>query len=153
MKSINAFRLVYMNRWWYCCSSSSKQFSNVLDQCLSLHPILRVLGGQGASLREKQIILGPLELLKWRENGLKHIISVMLTNTLYYRVFRIFQGHISVIWGFLPSEEQFRPKTRQNLDLSLCEILDFAWSLPHLNIIYIIYITYILHWNTHNPMV
>ena len=77
----------------------------------------------------------------------------MLTNTLYYRVFRIFQGHISAIWGFSPSEEQFRPKTRQNFDLSFCEILDFAWSLPHLNIINIIYITHILHWNAHNPMV
>ena len=84
---MNAFRLVYMNRWCYCCSSSSKRFSYVLDQCLSLHPILRVLGGQGASLRAKQIILGPLELLNWTESGLKHIISVMLTNTLYYRVF------------------------------------------------------------------
>ena len=65
-------------------------------------------------------------------------------------VFRIFQGHI---WGFSPSEEQFWPKMRQNLNLSLCEILDFAWSLPHLNIINLIYITYIWHWNAHNPKV
>ena len=89
-------------------------------------PIFRVLRGQGASFRAYEIILGSQESLKWADSGLKHIISVMLTNTECLLVFRILQGHFWAIWSFLPSEGQFWPKTRQNLDLSLCEILDFA---------------------------
>ena len=68
------------------CSSSSQRFMFCTSVC-PFNPSFRVLGGQGASFMAKQTILGHWEFLKWTESGLKHIILVMLTNTLYYRVF------------------------------------------------------------------
>ena len=73
------------------------------------------------------------------QRGNKNTIkSVKHTKTCYFEVSTTFLSYFYLFWSFPPSSEHFQAKMGPNLDLVWYEILEFAWSLRHLNIIIII---------------
>ena len=73
------------------------------------------------------------------QRGNKNTIkSAKHTKTCYFEVSTTFLSYFYLFWSFSPSSEHFQAKMGPNLDLVWYEILEFAWSLRHLNIIIII---------------
>ena len=108
------------------------------------------LNGVGQSRYIGQTQNGPFlvpESPSYDLSGNKNTIKLPEHGT-YFEVSTKFLGYFWSRWGFSPSNEHFQTKTSPNLDLVWHEILEFAGSLRHSNIIIIIYINWILYWNT-----
>ena len=108
------------------------------------------MGSIGQFYGPNWALFGLGEFLIWLKRGGKTLKSVKHIKIWYLIVTKTFLGHFWPLLNFYPSKEHFQVNTGPNLDLVWYEILEFAWVSPHLDIIILIWINYILHWNASN---